>query len=306
MILQRKLLAFSVLALLPFAGASTNAQESVVQTPNSESRAFSFVIGGGSYLGVQTENITKENFGKYNLREPRGVAVTKVVENSPAAQAGLRDGDVIVRFEGEEVKSASKLTRLIQEVAPDQKARITVLRNGSEQEITVTVGKRPEPNFREFGEGRGMIIPPTGEFRTAPLPPMQGLPRDFDFERFRVPEGENVFVFPGSAGRRIGVSVSPLTKQLGEFFGVAEGKGLLIENVSENSAASRAGLRAGDVILEVDGQAVSQQIDLIRTLTKKAEGDITLTILRDKQRQTVRLTPESPKAQTTNATKFKI
>lgn len=295
-----KFASISALALSFVTGGAIISAQDVKPAPRAETRAFSMVFGGESYLGVQTENITKENSGKYNLSEPRGVAVVKVSENSPAAQAGLRDGDVIVRFDGEEVKSVGKLQRLIQEVAPDQKARVTVLRNGAEQELTVTIGKRPEPQFRSFGTlPEGVWNLPPGQLpRLEQLPRMENMPRleqlpreDF---RFEFPDGNNVFAFPGMS-RRLGVTVSSLNKQLGEYFGVSDGKGVLIENVAENSAAAKAGLKAGDVIVEIEGEAVSNQMDLIRSLNKKAEGEISLTIVRNRQRQTVRVTPEASK-----------
>src|SRR5215213_5048955 len=127
----------------------------------AQTMVYSDLFAGGSYLGVQTQEITRENFSKYGLSEVRGVGVEKVLENSPAAQAGVQNGDVIVRFEGEEVTSTRKLTRLISEVAPDHQARLTVSRGGSEREITVTMGKRQFPKF-EDGVFE-MKIPPVGE-----------------------------------------------------------------------------------------------------------------------------------------------
>lgn len=293
--------AISAFVLLPLAGAA-DAQDAKTPAPRADARAFSLLFdGGGSYLGVQTENVSKDNSGKYNLSEPRGVAVTKVLENSPAAQAGLRDGDVIVRFEGEEIKSVGKLQRLIQEVAPDQKARLTVLRSGGEQEITVTMGKRPEPQFRSFGnlpDGAWTLPTMPTMPRMEQLPRMENMPRLEQLPRgefkFETPDGNNFFVLPG-ASRRLGVGVSSLNKQLGEYFGVADGKGVLVENVIENGPAAKAGLKAGDVIVEIEGEAVANQADLFRGLSKKSEGEVQLTIIRNRQRQTVRLTPEASK-----------
>ncbi|MDQ4121063.1 MAG: PDZ domain-containing protein [Acidobacteriota bacterium] len=299
MMLRKSVSKFAAVSALvvPFVtGAAIVDAQEVKPVPRAEVRPFSMFLGGESYLGVQTENVTKENSGKYNLREPRGVAVVKVSENSPASQAGLRDGDVIVRFEGEEVKSVSKLQRLIAEVAPDQKARVTVLRNGSEQELTVTMGKRLEPQFRNFGTfPEGVLTLPPGQSmpRIENMPRLEQLPRE-NF-RFELPDSDNVFVFPGTS-RRLGVTVSSLTRQLGDYFGVADGKGVLIENVAENSPAAKSGLKAGDVIVEIDGAAVSNQADLTRGLSMKAEGEISLTIVRNRQRQTVRVTPEANKA----------
>ena len=119
--------------------------------PKEAPRVFSFSFGGdGGYLGVQTEEVTKENFAKLGLRDVRGVAVAKVMENSPAQAANFQEGDVIVKVNGEEITSSRKLTRLISEIAPDHTAKIVVLRVGSERELNATIGKRPEP---KFGEG---------------------------------------------------------------------------------------------------------------------------------------------------------
>jgi serine protease Do len=299
-----KVIAASTLAIVSLFGAVTAANAQTVQ--RIEPRIFSFETVTSGYLGVQTENINKENLGKYNLNEVRGVGITNVVENSPAAQAGLRERDVILKFDGAEVKSVSKLMRLLSEVAPDHKVRLTIYRSGGEQEIVATLGKREMSDFGGFsGEMPNFEGVPSPRITPLPFP---RTPRGMEgLELPRVPEGDTLLYF--SNGRKIGVTAMPLNKQLGGFFGSADGKGLLVEEVRENSPAAKAGLKAGDVILEVDGQAVEQQGDLVRLLNKKAEGDVNLTILRDKQRQTIRVSPEGKAPQTAPAnpgTKFRI
>src|SRR5205085_1007126 len=84
-----------------------------------------------------------ETMSRYGLAgEPRGVAVLSVAKDSPAARAGLQKGDVLLRFDGEAVTSVAKLQRLIHEAAPEQAVRLTISRNGAEQEVTVTLGQR--------------------------------------------------------------------------------------------------------------------------------------------------------------------
>lgn len=285
----RKLLAFTVISA---AGSlAANAQDAPAAPKNENEktvRSFSFQMPfGGSYLGVQTVEISKDNYAKFGLAQARGVGIETVAENSPAARAGLQKGDVIVRFEGEEVKSSSKLTRLINEVAPDQTAKVTVLRGGSEREFGVTIGKRELSQIQSGGAlGQLYGLPGIPEFRDAPSAKMLPLP----------PSGDrDVFVWTGAAGRQIGVGVTALTKQLGDFFGVSEGAGLLINNVRENSPAASAGLRAGDIIVEVEGKPVKGQIDLIRAVNEKKEGAVSLIVVRERQRQTVRVTPEQSK-----------
>src|SRR5688500_3438056 len=117
----RKSLAFLLIGFVLAIGGEA-------QTPapgaTGESRAFSmFFDADGGYLGIQTEEVTKANFAKYGLREVRGVAIEKVVEGSPAEKAGLQNGDVIARFNNEDVTSTRKLTRLLGEVAPDHQVK---------------------------------------------------------------------------------------------------------------------------------------------------------------------------------------
>ncbi len=298
---------FALLALFVLVGVSAKAQNPLPQKERIPlTQGFEiFEDGGGSYLGVQTQEVTKENFSKLGLSSVRGVAIEKVMDDSPAKQAGLQDGDVIVRFNGEEVSSYRKLTRLIGETDPDHQAKITVIRGGSEKEVTVTMGKRQTPKFE------------MGKFG-AVMPRIQSIPKMPDgdvFERtITVPDGEkgDVFVWSGDgkdgnfvfgSTRQIGVGVSSLTKQLGDYFGVSDGKGILINNVNENSPAAKAGLKAGDVIVEVEGKAVSNTMDLIRGISEKKEGDVTLTILRNRNRQTVKVTPEKMKE---SETPFKV
>ena len=291
----RKLSVFILLSIL--AVGAIQAQ----QTPEPNDRTEKSVQGlffssfdDGSYLGVQTQEVTKENFARYGLREVRGVAVEKVMENSPAARAGIQPNDVIIRFNGEEVTGTRKLTRLISEVAPDHQAKLTILRGGSEREITVTVGKREFPKIQNT---TGALKDLYGYPGIPEFPELNKIPFPSTPESLERPGEPNVFVFPGQASRQIGVSVTSLTKQLGEYFGVGEGKGILINNVRENSPAAKAGLKAGDIITEIDGKEVKGNLDLVRGLSEKKEGDVTLTIIRDRNRQTVRVTPEAGKGE---------
>ena len=225
------------------------------------------------------------------------------MENSPAAAAGLQTGDVIVRFNGEEVTSARKLTRLISEIDPDHQAKVTVSRNGREQEITVTLAKRPMP---KFGEGNFQWATP--DMNNLPqlkdMPDLKNLPQMKGFPDLKnLPDGEHLFQFPGGdgkvfkwggrSGRQIGAGVMPLTKQLAEHFGVDGG--VMVSEVRENSPAAKAGLKAGDIITEVNGKAVNGDIDLVQIINEKKEGDVQLTVFRGGSRQTVTVTPEPAK-----------
>lgn len=271
-------------SLLLLSGASVLAQQAATPRAPEAPRAFSFQFDGGSYLGVHVEDINKENMSRYGLqREPRGVGITKVAEGSPAERAGLREHDVILKFDNEPVGSVRKLNRLIGEVAPEHVARLTIIRGGDEKDLSVTLGKRSEFN--------GAMETPN--FRLG----------DLDKLRNSLPDSNNGnFSFVLGNNRRIGISTTQLTKQLAEFFGVAGGKGLLITSVREDSPAAKAGLRAGDVITEVDGNAVGTVADLMRAINRKDEGELSLTITRDKSQRNIRVTPERIKESTAPTT----
>ena len=109
---------------------------------NLSNNNFSIFIDGGGFLGVYAENINRENMGRYNMNQVRGVGVTQIVKDSPAEKAGLRKDDVILRIDGENVNSVRKLNRLVSEMAPDHSVKVAVSRGGAEQELTATIGKR--------------------------------------------------------------------------------------------------------------------------------------------------------------------
>jgi serine protease Do len=287
-----KLFTFFLVTLL--VSAAVYAQQTPAPAPRPEGKGL-MVFGheDGGYLGVQTVGITNENLSQFGLREARGVGIEKVLEKSPAEQAGLQKGDVIIRFDGEEVKSSTKLSRLIAEVSPDQKARLTILRGGQEQEITVTMGKR-----QPFVFERGLAFP---SLQTMPnMPSMPAMPEFklsdemFKGQTFQFPKDGN-FVWNFAGGRRIGIMSEELTKQLGDHFGVADGKGVLVTEVREGSPAAKAGIKAGDIIVEANGKPTADATELVRQINAKKEGDVEITFVRDKNRQTVKVTPEQAK-----------
>ncbi len=248
-------------------------------------RTFTLFFAGGTFLGVHVEDVSKENMGRYNMRDVRGVGVTEVVKDSPAEKAGLRKDDVILAFNGEAVTSTRKLNRLVSESSADQNVRLTISRGGSEQEISVTLGKREAMQHVLNDKWNKEIREKMDKMR-------KDWPKDKDGN----------FVFTIGAHRRIGVATQPLSKQLAEYFGVSEG--ILITSVTESSPAAKAGLKAGDVITAVDGEKVDSPGDVTRAINKKEEGSITLTVVRDRNSRSVTVTPEkSPQTWSTGDTR---
>lgn len=233
--------------------------------------SFSLFIDGGSFLGVYAEDISKENMGRYNLNQVRGVAVTRIVKDSPAEKAGLRKDDVILKIDGENVSSVRKLNRVVSEIAPDQTVRVTISRNGAEQELTATMGRRSN-NADSF---KGLL---------------QGHPGTWEWEGPSM-GSDSPWVFALGGSRRIGVSTTELTKQLADYFGITGGAGVLVTSVAEDGPAAKAGVKAGDVITAVDGEAINSSGDISRVINRKKEGDVTLTLVRNRAQQTIRVTP---------------
>jgi membrane-associated protease RseP (regulator of RpoE activity) len=262
------------------AGGIAYAQEALApptldenQDPGAAPRTFTFFVDGGAFLGVHAEEITKENMGRYGVREARGVGVIQVVKGSAAEKAGLKKDDVILRFDAEPVTNVRKLNRLVSEASADQTVRLTISRGGAEQEVSVTLSKRSDTEGLFGSQIRDEVL--------------RGMENNFP----QLKTGDGQFVFSFGANRRIGISTQTLTKQLADYFGVKDG-GLLITSVNENSPAAKAGLKAGDVITAVDGEKVDSSGDIVRAINKKQDGDITLTVVHDRATRTVTLTPE--------------
>ena len=308
---KQLLIAAGLILSLTFGAPALAQSDTERREAETAARALSVVIGG-NYLGVRTESVTRETMGRYNLSgEPRGVGVTSVVADSPAAKAGLQQGDVILRFDGEPVSSPQKLQRLINEAAPNHTARLSVWRGGSEREFTVTLGKREGANVF------GLLRTPEGqEFR---WDDEEWKKRAEEWQRYgrewekngeewrkrseelrqhleRLPRGNFTFF---NAGRRIGVSTTALTEQLADYFGVSERRGLLVTSVTENGPAAKAGIKAGDVIVEAEGEKVSSAGELSRLINRRETGDVAVTIVRDRNRRTIRVTPEKSESPTT-------
>jgi membrane-associated protease RseP (regulator of RpoE activity) len=293
----RNLLLLFAIVLLATAAAlaqrtppspSTPPPVVTAPVPPDEAMSFSFSFDGGGYLGITTENISTENLSEYGLSAPRGVGISSVSQGSPAERAGLKKGDVILQFDGEAVTSTRKLLRLVGEAVSGQTVRLTISRKGSEQQVTVTLGKREEPL-----NGYHLAIP--AEPRNFPRTPRPQGTWNYGPELFSLGVGNN---------RRVGVTTTALTTQLADFFGVSAGHGLLISSVTENSPASKAGVKAGDVVTEVNGEKIEDSDDFVRAINSREEGDVTLTIIRDKSQRTIKVTPERRPAPTFNLSDF--
>ena len=278
-----------LVAILLTTGIAWAQQSPTPPAPPSDdlvdNNDFQFFVQGDGFLGVYAEDISKDNQSKYNLSQVRGVGVTRIVKDSPAEKAGLKQGDVILRIDGENVTSVRKLNRVVSEIAPDQSVRVTISRGGSEQELTATMGRR---SFKNTFSGLLKDNAGTWEFKNPP-----------DMWQWEGPlfkDKDGPFTFSFNGGRRIGFSTTELTKQLPDYFGITGGKGVLVTSVTDDGPAAKAGLKAGDVITAIDGEAVDSTGDISRIINQKKDGEVSVTIVRNKSQQTIRVTPTEGKS----------
>jgi len=266
----------ALLAIVVLTTGLVFAQQPTPPLPSEpDSSVLSFFVDGSGFLGVHAEDISRENMGRYGLNQVRGVGVTQVVKDSPAEKAGIRKDDVIVRFDGENVTSVRKLNRLISEVSPDQTVRVSISRGGAEQELSATIARRKNSfNTELFGSVDPKVWRWEGNMGEGGFPMLQAL----------------------GNRRRIGITTTELTKQLADFFGIAEGRGVLVTSVTEDGPAAKAGVKAGDVITAVDGERVDGTGDISDIVNRKKEGDVSLTIVRNKSQLTLRVTPKDGEA----------
>ena len=200
----------------------------------------------------------------------RGVLVRSVETNSPAERAGLKANDVILQYNKEEVVGVRQLTRLVGETPVGRAVDVTVRRDNREQTFKVTAEKAP------FSVGGLQIQAPDFTLFTNQV--RNGARQHLEFSPF-------LTTITMSQG---GIRADSLTPQLRDFFGVKSGEGVLVASVEENSAAGRAGLKAGDVITAVEGRVISTPQDLNREMRSRNTG-FTLKVVRNKMEQDLRV-----------------
>jgi serine protease Do len=243
--------------------------------PRPEPRMM-LLDGRGSSIGVRIRDLDADDLAKAKLQQAGGVLIDEVEEDSPADKAGLRNGDIVVEFDGERVRSARHFSRLVKETAEGRTVKTTIVRDGSRQTLDVT----PSASER-FGDGDFMIHMPNIEREIERG--LEELPRNFSFD-FDWDMGPGVMI-PGR--NRLGARLQPLSDQLAEYFGAKEG--VLVSSVDPDSPAAKAGLKAGDVITSVNGRSVDQPRDVTQELRDSEEGkDVEIGVLRDRKSLTLR------------------
>ena len=263
-----------------------------IREPLEQARQVLRVIGG-SRLGVSIADVDADDVAAKKLSSQSGALVQSVEDASAAAKAGIKSGDVIVEFDGERVRSAAQLRRLIQATPAGRKVGVAVSRDGQRMSFTVEpqstgdaaafsrleVLPRMEASVRPPRAPRAPRAPEPPRVFRAPTPDVR-IPQ---MELFR-----DGFAYSFNGGR-LGISTQTLSEQLAKHFGVE--RGVLVTDVRADSAASKAGLRAGDIVTKVGSTAIDDTGDLMRAIGE-AKGEVTIEVVRDRKPQTLKVTIE--------------
>lgn len=227
------------------------------------------------WLGVSMQELTPTLRDGMNVKVKGGVLIGDVTEDSPAAKAGVREGDIVLRVNGAKVETPADMQKAVREAGAGGVLALGVWRDGAEKQLTATAGERlssadEAPRAMVHRDPRG-----TGKVKGA-VPP-------------------RIEMFPGgeakSPGGFLGVQLADLTPQLRTYFGVSADEGVLIAEVEQGSPAAAAGLRAGDVLTKVGDESVSSQAAARGEIRDHKPGSsVALTVIRDKAPRTLSAT----------------
>ena len=185
------------------------------------------------WLGVQIQGVDEDLASNLELGKPRGALVSEVQKDSPAAAAGMKQGDVVLTFDGKPIDRVGQLSRAVAAVLPGHKAEMAVWRDGKEIKLQAAVGEMP------------------GQEQVAAAEPAQA----------------------GADQPKLGLALAPISPEQRQELGLgAEKKGVLVTEVVPGGPAEAKGLQAGDVILSIDRKAVSQPSDVVAAIRKAHEG----------------------------------
>lgn len=224
---------------------------------------------GTSYLGIGALEVSPDRAKELKLKEDRGVEVTHVEDDSPAAKFGIKEGDVVLEYNGEKVEGVEQFGRLVRETPSGREVKMTVWRNGAPMNLNVTVGARKDT----------LIETPNGSV-TVPFPPIPAMPP------IEIPRFTMIYTTPllGIEGESLGPQ-----PQFADFFGVKDG--VLVKSVIRNSAADKAGIKAGDVIVKVGDASVASTREITSALrSNRSTNTFTITVVRNKKEMPINVT----------------
>ncbi len=218
----------AILCAALMAGSLGAQSLSFFQAPGG-AQVYEVHPGGVTYLGVNLAEVNADRARELKLKEPYGVEITRVEEGSPAEKAGLKAGDVVLEYNGQRVEGMEQFGRLVRETPAGREAKLLVSRGGANQTIAAILGTR---KARTVG---GNTFP------------------GVEFPEIHIPDIPQILTAWRSP--MLGIEAESLGSQLAAYFGVKDG--VLVRSVINDSAAEKAGIKAGDVITKIDGIGVT-------------------------------------------------
>lgn len=228
------------------------------------------------YLGVVCGDVSSNEATALKLKQASGAEVLNVDRDAPAGKAGLRPHDVILQMNGQNIAGEEMLRRMLRETPAGRTVTLLISRDGRQQTVSVMLANRAV--LEQEAWSQSMVIP---------------APEDDDTYVLEGPSGHSFgsgfLGMMGLGSPSIGLELDALGPQLADYFGVKDGQGLLVKRVAENSPASRAGLKAGDVITRANGQKMATLGEWMKMLHANRGKAIPLELIRDRKEQTVNL-----------------
>jgi serine protease Do len=200
------------------------------------------------WLGVRIQSVTPELAEGLKMAKPMGALVAAVTEGGPAEKAGIRQGDVVVKFDGKSIQEMRHLPLIVAETPFDTQVPVVILRQGKEMTFQVKIGELDE----------------SAETKLADTGPTPAKPKPSE-----------------STKTILGLNLAEMTEQLRQRYNIAdEASGVVVVNVDAKSSAAGKGLKAGDVIVEVDQNSVATPADVEKRIAMaKANGYKVVTFL---------------------------
>lgn len=264
--------------------------------------AWSFPAKGGAgriaqgYLGVDIRDLSDEQIAALKLTDVRGAEVVRLDHDGPACKAGVREHDVVIQMDGHGIDGQDQFRRMLHETPAGRTVTLLIVRDGQQQTLKATMANREEVERMAWEQHIAVVDPDD----VGPPPPVSEGPSG------RVGGAGLGFLHGGSSSGKnrsflgtmlgapyTGAVVEPITPQLGEFFGVQSGVGLLVKSIEASSPAAVAGMRAGDVVLKANQATMSTESDWTRSLHENRGRQIPIMVLRDRKEQTLSLTPDA-------------
>jgi serine protease Do len=215
------------------------------------------------WLGVKIQSITEDMAEAYGVKENTGALVATVTPESPAAKAGIQDGDVILKFDGKDVTTMRGLPRLVAQTPIGKDVDVELLRKGQRTTLKVAVGRLAEEDE-----------PIKASAKEAPKGKGKGKDRDR-------PEKQDKQGSTPSRSSLIGLVLAPLTDELRTKNNLGKDmKGVIVLEVDPASPAAERGVKVGDVIVEVAQDAVTSLDDISKSVDKVKKAGRKAVLLR--------------------------